>query len=408
MPLMKKMIKAKKEKFDEFYTQFEDIQKEMNAYIEFDKDVFRNKTILLPCDDPEWSNFTKFFAQNFERYGLKKLISTSYSFESKKLDAPYQLSLFEQNSPKYDEKKTKTHGKVFILDRDENKNGKIDINDLKWDYLEGDGDFRSSEVKRLRDEADIIITNPPFSLITQFIPWILEAKKQFIILGKITIVGNKEVFPLIKNNEMWLGPSITSGDRKFRIPKELFDETKVTGKIETDSHGNKYVRVVGVRWFTNIDHGRRHQPLQLMSMEDNLKFSKHEDLKKNGYIKYDNYDALEVPYIDAIPNDYYGIMGVPVSIMDKYCPEQFRILCATQTGCHPDNMILKSYKTYIGYHQNGTLTGRTGSTCGHNPMLAVNDGIHDYYKNENGEIVQSANSRIFIERIKNNEDNIEN
>ena len=157
MPDIKKLKKAQKAKFDEFYTQYSDIQKEMNAYLEYDPDVFKNKTILLPCDDPEWSNFTKFFAQNFERFGLKKLISTSFAFDSKNLDVPYQLSLFESESPKYNPKKTKSHGKIFILDRDENKSGKIDIEDLKWDYLEGDGDFRSDEVKKLRDESDIII-----------------------------------------------------------------------------------------------------------------------------------------------------------------------------------------------------------------------------------------------------------
>ena len=145
MPSREVMMKAKASKNDEFYTLFSDIQKEVNAYIEYNPNVFKDKTILLPCDDPEWSNFTKFFAQNFDRFGIKKLISTSYASNSKKVKFE-QLSFFEMNSPKYDEKKTKSHGKIFTLDRDRNKSGKIDIEDLEWDYLDGDGDFRSEEV----------------------------------------------------------------------------------------------------------------------------------------------------------------------------------------------------------------------------------------------------------------------
>ena len=188
---------AKNAKNDEFYTQLNDIQAEVNAYIDYNPDVFRGKTVLLPCDDPEWSNFTRFFAQNFERFGLKKLISTSYAAASKKIgdiahaemrrrggckggnaSFPqwYQPSLFEQESPQYDERKTAVMGKIFILDRDANRNGRIDFEDLEWDYLEGDGDFRSEEVCRLRDEADIIVTNPPFSLFREFLAWILDGK----------------------------------------------------------------------------------------------------------------------------------------------------------------------------------------------------------------------------------------
>ena len=171
----KNLSNAKNAKNDEFYTQYADIQKEVNAYIDYDADVFRDKTVLLPCDDPEWSNFTKFFAQNFQRFGLKKLISTSFAADSKNFKTVYQPTLFEEESPQFDKKKTKVRGKIFVLDHDANKNGKIDIEDLEWKYLEGDGDFRSDEVKRLRDEADIIVTNPPFSLFREFLAWILES-----------------------------------------------------------------------------------------------------------------------------------------------------------------------------------------------------------------------------------------
>ena len=185
----KNLSNAKNAKNDEFYTQLNDIQAEVNAYIDYDPDVFRGKTVLLPCDDPEWSNFTRFFAQNFERFGLKKLISTSYAAASKNISAAknakgtkgkkdvswYQPSLFEQESPQYDEKKTAVQGKIFVLDHDTNANGKIDFEDLEWEYLEGDGDFRSEEVCKLRDEADMIVTNPPFSLFREFLAWIVGA-----------------------------------------------------------------------------------------------------------------------------------------------------------------------------------------------------------------------------------------
>ena len=196
------LSKAKIAKNDEFYTQYADIQKEINAYLEYNPDVFRGKTILLPCDDPEWSNFTKFFAQNFENFGLKKLISTSYAVESKQIKQ-WQPTLFETENPNYDADKSRTNGKIFVLDHDTNQNGKIDIEDLEWQYLNGDGDFRSDEVKKLRNEADIIITNPPFSLFREFLAWIIEAEKEFVIIGNMNAITYKEVFPLIKDNKIW-------------------------------------------------------------------------------------------------------------------------------------------------------------------------------------------------------------
>jgi Adenine-specific methyltransferase EcoRI len=172
------LTSAKKAKNDEFYTQYHDIEKEINAYIEFNPDVFCGKTVLLPCDDPEWSNFTKFFAQNFERFGLKKLISTSYATDSKGYQDEKQQSLLEVNSPRYDKNKTNSRGKIYTLTKDDSGDGKIDFNDLNWNYLENDWDFRSNEVKKLRDEADIIITNPPFSLFRDFLAWIRERERE--------------------------------------------------------------------------------------------------------------------------------------------------------------------------------------------------------------------------------------
>ena len=187
------MRKAREEKNDEFYTQYIDIQNEMNTYIDYNPNVFKDKTILLPCDDPEWSNFTRFFAQNFETFGLKKLISTSFAIESKNVDWDWQPTLFETENPLFDLDKTKIKGKIFTISRDENKDGKINIDDLKWKYLEGDGDFRSEEVKLLRNEADIIITNPPFSLFREFMAWLIESGKQFSVIGNMNSVACKEI-----------------------------------------------------------------------------------------------------------------------------------------------------------------------------------------------------------------------
>ena len=317
------LANAKTAKNDEFYTQYADIQKEINAYLEYNPDVFRGKTVLLPCDDPEWSNFTKFFAQNFESFGLKKLISTSYAVESKRIKE-WKPTLFETESPYYDADKSRTNGKIFILDEDINGDGRFNINDLQWSYLKGDGDFRSNEVKALRDEADIIITNPPFSLFREFIAWIMEAEKQFVIIGHQNAVSYKEVFPLIKDNKIWLGIGFKGGATHFI---SNYQDIATAG-----NHIEGMIRVSGVVWFTNIDHGRRHEPLPLMTMEDNILYSKHKEIKGKGYIHYENYDAIDVPYSDAIPIDYDGIMGVPITFLDKYCPDQFEILGITDRG----------------------------------------------------------------------------
>ena len=314
---------AKAAKNDEFYTQYADIQKEINAYLDYNPDTFRNKTVLLPCDDPEWSNFTKFFAQNFERLGLKRLISTSYAVESKKYKY-YEPSLFETESPKFDADKTRVKGKIFELTYDTNQNGRIDIDDLEWHYMEGDGDFRSKEVCKLRDEADIIVTNPPFSLFREFLNWIIEADKYFLIIGNINAITYKEVFPRVKSNKMWIGATNFNTGMYFLVPDGF--EYSQTYKFERFIGGKAVNRVPGVCWFTNLDHGRRHEPLKLMSMKDNVRFGKHKEITERGYIYYENYNAIDVPYSDAIPDDYEGVMGVPKTFVDKYCPEQFEII----------------------------------------------------------------------------------
>jgi len=337
----RKLQLAKALKKDEFYTQYYDIQEEVAAYLEYNPNVFRGKTILLPCDDPEWSNFTKFFAQNFQRFGLKKVISTSYAADSKKYKSGYQPTLFETNDPQYDKKKTTKNGKIFTLTHDKTEDGKIDVDDLEWHYLAGDGDFRSDEIKKLRDESDMIITNPPFSLFREFLEWIVEANKQFLIIANLNAIIYKEVFPLIKNDKLWLGNGFHAGNAYFATP---FAEEYGEG-VYIPEKG--LVKFRNVCWFTNLDHGRRHQPLPLMTMADNLKYSKHKEIKgKDSYDHYDNYDAIEVPYTDAIPSDYKGVMGVPVSFLDKYNPEQFELL-GSNRGIDQDPKGIYGRGSYI-------------------------------------------------------------
>ncbi len=316
---------AKAAKNDEFYTQYADIQKEINAYLEYNPDTFRDKVVLLPCDDPEWSNFTRFFAQNFKRLGLKRLISTSYAVESKKYKN-YQPTLFETESPMFDIDKTRIKGKIFELTHDTNQNGRIDIDDLEWHYLDGDGDFRSKEVCKLRDEADIIVTNPPFSLFKEFMNWIMEANKKLLIIGNQNAITYKEIFPYIMHNRLWLGATGFASDMVFGVPKGAEVDPKDKAKAARLGYVGDYTRLGNSCWFTNIEHGRRHQPMKLMTKQDNLRYGRHKDLKENGYRHYVNYDGIEIPYTDSIPDDYFGIMGVPITFLDKYCPEQFKIV----------------------------------------------------------------------------------
>ena len=407
----KTLSDAKSAKNDEFYTQYADIQKEVNAYLDYNPDTFRGKTVLLPCDDPEWSKFTRFFAENFERLGLKKLISTSYAAASKKFKTPYQPSLFESESPQFDAAKTEVRGKIFVLDHDTNANGRIDLDDLEWKYLEGDGDFRSEEVCKLRDEADVIVTNPPFSLFREFLAWILgECKvesvkckvtgevlttkntkntKQFLIIGNMNTTTTRDVFPLIMNNGLWLGESIHSGDREFQVPKEYPLEA---AGWRVDEAGNHFIRVKGVRWFTNLEHGRRHRPLELMTLADNIKYSKHKEVRGVGYRHYDNFDAIDVPYTDAIPGDYDGMMGVPVSFLDKYCPEQFEIVGITKTWF---GSATKIYPEQIQVDANGTR--KTVTKLNDGAVLKIDAPLHGatYYEIGDEKFIQTY-PRILI------------
>ena len=329
------LTNAKSAKNDEFYTQWADIEREMNAYLEYDPDVFRDKVILLPCDDPEWSNFTKFFALHFMDVGIKKLISTSYAPDSNPAGRFYQTTLFETGDPKFDAAKTRVNGKLFILERkDVNNDAVINIEDLRWDYLKGDGDFRSAEVTALRDEADIVITNPPFSLFREFLAWIVVGGSKFSIIGNSNATTYVEVFPLIQSNKLWKGATANSSDMVFGVPKGVnvaeADRLKAEKLGYPSDERYDYTRLGNSCWFTNLEHGRRHEPLQLMTMAENIKFSRHKDIRGVEYQRYDNFDAIDVPYVDSIPSDYDGMMGVPITFLDKYNPDQFELLFSAE------------------------------------------------------------------------------
>ena len=271
----KNLHKAKVAKNDEFYTQYVDIEQEVFAYLGENVNPFKDKVILCPCDDPAQSNFTLFFALNFEKLGLRKLISTSYA------------------------KEEGGKGRKYELTGDTNGDGVVDSNDIVWTELEGNGDFASEEVTRLRDEADIIVTNPPFSLFRKFLAWIMEGQKQFLILGSMNAITYKEVFPLIKSNQIWLG--VLSGSKEY---------------IQPDGTMKKMGNTC---WFTNIDHTWRHKRLDYVPMAI---------LTATGvtFNKYDNYDAIDVPKCVLIPAGYDGVMGVPVSFLTQYNPDQFEVV----------------------------------------------------------------------------------
>ena len=386
------LTNAKKAKNDEFYTQYHYIEKEVAAYVEYNANVFRNKTILCPCDDPEWSNFTKFFAQNFQRFGIKKLISTSYAIDSKNYKSNYQPSLFESENPKYDKNKTRIKGKIFNLTQDLTGDGIINFEDIEWQYLDGDGDFRSEELKELRDEADIVITNPPFSLFRDFLSWVFEANKDLLVIGNMNAITYKEVFPLIKENKLWLGVTNFNTGMYFLVNEDFVYAD--TYKFDREQNGLKVNRVPGVCWFTNIDHGRRQQSLPLMTMEENLKYSKHKEIKgKESYHHYDNYNAIEVPYTSAIPRDYEGVMGVPISFLDKYSPEQFEILGSDAYDGSPP---IKKYSKKVKVVNGKRMKSNTG-TMG---CVIKEDDFGDGTYFDVGYPVRAVYKRIFIKNKK--------
>ena len=335
----KNLYKASRAKKDEFYTQRVDIEKELTHY----KKQFYGKVVYCNCDDPFESNFFKYFAANFKPLKLKKLITTSF------VKSPIvggQLPLFEIKGLKPPGKEPL---KIEIKEvPDTNNDGAINLEDVKYllkhdknttTSLRGNGDFRSDECIELLKQADIVVTNPPFSLFREYVAQLVKYDKKFLIIGSVNAITYKECFRLIKENKMWLGASIHSGDREFRVPD---DYPLNAAGYRIDSDGHKYIRVKGVRWFTNLDYEGRHEDLVLYK-----KYTPKE------YPKYDNYDAINVNKTSEIPVNYGGAMGVPITFFDKYNPEQFKIIglgisnSGIEIGVKPYKEKYKKYRKEV-------------------------------------------------------------
>lgn len=389
MPEIQGLRKAQKNKNDEFYTSLEDIEKEMKYY----REQFYGKTVFCNCDDPFESNFFKYFALNFNTLKLKKLICTCYAGSPIVYE---QLSLLDVKPLKISEVTPNKPYKIEINEiPDSNDDGATDLTDVEYliknkentlSLLKGDGDFRSEECIELLKESDIVVTNPPFSLFREYVEQLEKYNKKYLIIGNVNAIAYRDFFHLIKDNKVWMGASIHSGDREFRVPNS-YPLNASSSRI--DEKGNKYIRVKGVRWWTNLDYKERHEKLIL-----------YKHYNPNEYLKFDNYDAINVDKVSDIPCDYKGMMGVPITFLDKYNPEQFKIIASSQTGCHPDEMVLKKYSDYYGYTQDRKSNGRTGATMGNNPILVKDDKKHVYYENKDGIRVQSTYCRIFIVNLE--------
>ncbi|MBR0414037.1 MAG: adenine-specific methyltransferase EcoRI family protein [Clostridia bacterium] len=340
----KNLHKAAVAKQDEFYTQLSDIEKELRYY----RKHFKGKTVFCNCDDPFESNFFKYFVLNFNRLGLKKIICTCYAGSPV---ANTQLSFFDIENSSI-ENKNKPYKAIVTTVYDKTGDGGIDMVDVaelfksgenELTELRGDGDFRSGECIELLEQSDIVVTNPPFSLFREYIAQLVEFNKQFIVLGNINAVTYKEIFPYIKDNKIFWGITTNGSNRYFRVP-DYYELTEKTGKIE---NGIKYAFVKGIMWYTNLDFKRLHEEIILIKKYN-----------ETDYPKYINFDAIEVSKVTDIPRDYSGVMGVPITFLNKYNPDQFEILgCADYTGLYGSDWLgvkrigeewMKKYRTQGG------------------------------------------------------------
>jgi hypothetical protein len=396
-PLNQGLHTAKTAKQDEFYTQYVDIQKEVEAYLEFDPDTFRGKIVYCNCDDPFESNFFKYFAANFNRLGLKKLVTTSYDGSP---IAGAQLTFGE-----YDEgngKRQKPKAIAVEIEEVKNVNGDAatGIENVKLflkrnphtrTRLAGGGDFRSPECIALLKQSDIVATNPPFSLFREYVAQLVEHGKKFLIIGPKNAITYKEIFPLIKDTKLWIGSGFANGNAYFSIPADAGREF-ADGVYDANTG---LVKFRNVGWFTNLDHGRRHQKLPLMTVEDNLRFSKHKEINgKAAYDRYDNFNAIEVPFTDAIPSDYDGMMGVPVTFLDKYNPEQFEIL-GYEKSYH---LQTKKYEMQVQVDKSGKKSNVTKLNDG--VAIKVDRPPEQTYYVVDGECYIQQYKRIFIRRAR--------
>ena len=349
--------KANKTKEDEFYTQLSDIEKELRHY----RSHFKDKIVFLNCDDPETSNFWKYFQLNFYALGLKKLISTHY----------------EEQKPSY---------KLEIVAADLEKDGQFTIPDYVKTPLEQNGDFRSQECIEILKEADIVVTNPPFSLFREYVAQLIEYEKKFLIIGSQNNITYKEIFPLLKNNKIWLG--YHSGDMSFRVPD--YYEPRAT-RYWVDENGNKWRSMGNITWYTNLDIKKRHKEMIL-----------YKTYNPDEYQKYDNYDAINVDKVSEIPIDYNGVMGVPITFMDKYNPEQFKIVGLTTGRNEFEARPTKKYINPIQINPNGTQTnGSKANTRATILLKEFPSGVYYIADNAQGKL-KIVYARILIQAIRGN------
>ncbi|MCC7543695.1 adenine-specific methyltransferase EcoRI family protein [bacterium] len=403
--MAKYLTSAKNAKNDEFYTRYEDISKEVEAYLDFDPDAFKGKVVYCNCDDPFESNFFRYFALNFKKLGLKQLITTSYKPSPV---ANTQLGLFGDDKTVATSKgRPKVTANKFIINEvsDFDEDGSFNLQDVaeqlkanknnEWSPLEGEGDFRSPECVDLLKQSDIVVTNPPFSLFREYVKQLVDHKKKFVIIGNMNAITYKEIFPLIEDDKMWLGNGFHAGNAYFFTP----NAREYASGVYDEKTG--LVKFRNVCWFTNMDHGRRHQPLPLMTMSDNLKYSKHKEIKgKKAYEKYDNYDAIEVPFTDSIPDDYDGVMGVPISFLDKYSPEQFEIVGLTSGRDEFKVGPSKKYQNPQQHNKDGSLTNGSKTNTRATILLdKVPDGIYYTADNADGPLM-IVYARILIKHRK--------
>jgi hypothetical protein len=345
--LNKNLHQAKKGKKDEFYTQLSDIENELKHY----KAHFKGKVVYCNCDDPRISNFFHYFSYNFEDLGLKKLITTCYKNQS--------MDLFSQNNSE----------QAIYLEYEGDKNGNRvpDVDEIGVKHLKGDGDFRSAESIELLKQADIVVTNPPFSLFREYMAQLIQYNKKFVIIGAFNAITYKEIFPLIKNNQLWLGYGFKAGNAYFKTP-HFKEFAKGVYNAETG-----IVKFRNVTWYTNLDIAKRHEDLIL-----------YKTYSPEEYPKYDNYDAINVNKTKEIPIDYTGVMGVPITFLDKYNPKQFEILglgisnSGLDVGVKPYKTEHKKYRKEV--QKRGAVDG-------------------DLYMMKNGEVVVPY-ARILIKNKK--------
>ena len=366
---------AQQNRQDEFYTQRSDIEKELNNYNHLSKNNhFKDKVVFCNCDDPTESNFFKYFADNFTVLGLKKLICTHYEPDENK----------------------KSYVLTIIRGRDVNKDGKINRHDvIKNEMLFSNGDFRSDECIELLKESDIVCTNPPFSLFRKYIAQLVKYNKKFLIIGNQNAITYKEIFPLIKENKIWLGCTMNGSNRWFRVPNNFRDtvSTKIGDGNDGFEKGVKYCFVKAVVWFTNLDCQKRH---------DEFIPRNYKSYNENDYKKYDNYDAINVDNVNDIPVDYYGTIGVPITFLHKHNPDQFEII---GLGNSKDNFTPnKEYINPKKVLKNGNIVNGGAINC----VLAISQKDIPFntifYTSDHSDYLIPPYARILIRRKKETKD----